>query len=181
MLQALIPYSAGSLLAGLIANQIGKKFGRGALLGETPKNSYSAGLSWSPVQYIAIGAASWFAPSVLSSIMPQAKANLVSGGMFAMMVQKLVFTEIIRELPGESSQWFGGAEQVAYDEHGQAWMRDGGSWQAMQGAVVEATPLDGAVVEATPLDGPGYLQNYANREYNVADAYKRAYQQGGYY
>lgn len=131
------------------------------------------------MQYVVVGVMARFGMPLLDGVFGAAKTRKMTNAMYTMMVNKFVFTDLLPAGPPFLSETFGAVEgSVCYSQDGQAWLNQGGQWAAMQGAIVEATPLDGAIVEATPLDG---YEEYTNRDYNVGDAYRRAYQSDSYY
>lgn len=172
----------GTLLAGLISQQIGKR-SSGSLFSGVQLESETFGKSWTAWQYagVGLGAATFGGVAWLTRV---SFFKHVAESLMRMSFNKLVMTEAVVRM-GAFGDEFGSAEGgVSYDPCGQAWVNQGGRWTAMQGAVVEATPLDGAIVSATPLDGaiveataldgPG---NFAQtRDYDVVAAYQRAYE-----
>lgn len=107
--------------------------------------SPTAGEGWSLPQYAIAGAVAMWAPPLLRRFIDP---NEFRRGVVDLMVQKLVYTELIARSPMLQQQF--GAGGVAYDGH-QAYVESGGQWNAMQG-LVEKSALDG-LVEMSPLDG----------------------------
>ena len=146
-IQPALQRTLGMLVAGWAVRRWSKTPG-GIWPGQT-HTSPLMGEGWSLPQYAIAGAvAMWGAPLLRRFVNPTEFRR----GVVDLMVQKLVWTEVIARSPMLQNQF--GAGDVAYDGH-QAYVQSGGRWNAMQG-IVEKSALDG-IVEKSALDGMGHL------------------------
>lgn len=115
----------------------------------TAHTSPMMGEGWSLPQYAIAG--------LVATLGPRFLGRWVNGGQFRagcvdLMVEKMIWTEGIARNSWAVQQF--GTGDVGYNNQiGQAYVDQGGRWNAMQG-LVAASPLDG-LVEASPLDGDG--------------------------
>lgn len=162
-----LPAFAGKLFVAFAVRRIGTLGGQ-QLLGGGPVISPTAGTSWGFGQYIVAGLATHFGSKLFKRVLDP--AGFRRGG-YDLILTKLVWTEGIARSPW-AAEAFGNYGPSYNQRTGQTWLSTGGGRSvAMQGELVEASPLDGELVEASPLDGmssaygPGpssdpYVSNY---------------------
>ncbi|TPV95536.1 MAG: hypothetical protein B7733_09425 [Myxococcales bacterium FL481] len=121
----------------------------GQLLGGGPVQSWTAGTSLTFGQYILGALAVHFGSKIFGKFL---NAEEFRRGGYDLLLTKLVWTEGIARSDWARSQ-FGNVGVRYSPDTGQTWLSQGGQWAAMQGELVEASPLDGELVEASPLDG----------------------------
>jgi hypothetical protein len=150
------PRFLGKLWVAWAVRRWGAQFGGGGLFG-TPQTSPTAGESWTLGQYF-IG---YLALTVGSNFFGRwvSPAQFRQGGI-DLLFTKLAWTEGIARSQWAQTQFgaatYGQAEgDVQQTPDGQTWLQQGGQWVALQGQLVQSSPLDGALVSASPLDGAG--------------------------
>jgi hypothetical protein len=127
-----------------------RRFSEHGGLFSTPFTSPMMGESWSWKQYAIAGAVATWGPALAGKM--RINATEFRRGAVDLIMVKLIWTEGFAR--SEWAQNAFGTGDVAYTPgNRQAYVDQGGRWDAMQG-LVEASPLDG-LVEASPLDGPG--------------------------
>lgn len=172
---------------GILASALGG-FGGQALAGFAPGNigvfltnplagsssSDVMGSAWSPAQYIGATLAAWQAPKLLPRRTKPAHVMAFRVGSAVLPGAKALWTEVFpRVLPATIRNMLPSAlgATVGYDANGQAWLKQGNSYVAMQGMgsmLYEAGPLDGMgeLVATGPYDSAGWLHSGATQ--NVA-------------
>lgn len=149
-----MPYFLGKLT---VSYAIRRWSGRGQLLGGAPVKSYTAGSSLTAGQYLVGLVALHLAAGVFSRMSFINRGDFLKGGYFFLFT-KLVWTEGFARNDW-ARQAFG---NVRYSpDTGQTWVQQGNQYVAMQGELVEASPLDGELVEASALDG-GLSHSYGH-------------------
>lgn len=172
---------------GILASALGG-FGGQALAGFAPGNigvfltnpmagsssSDVMGSAWSPAQYIGATLAAWQAPKLLPRRTKPAHVMAFRVGSAVLPGAKALWTEVFpRVLPAQIRNMLPSAlgATVGYDSQGQAWLRQGNGYVAMQGMgsmLYESGPLDGMgeLVATGPYDSAGWLHSGATA--NVA-------------
>lgn len=172
---------------GILASALGG-FGGQALAGFAPGNigvfltnplagsssSDVMGSAWSPAQYIGATLAAWQAPKLLPRRTKPAHVMAFRVGSAVLPGAKALWTEVFpRVLPATIRNMLPSAlgATVGYDANGQAWLKQGNSYVAMQGMgsmLYEAGPLDGMgeLVASGPYDSAGWLHSGSTQ--NVA-------------
>ncbi len=151
-----LPAFAGKLFVAFAVRRIGALGGQ-QLLGGGPVISPTAGTSWGFGQYIVAGLATHFGSKLFKSVLDP--SGFRRGG-YDLILTKLVWTEGIARSPW-AAEAFGNYGPRYSPRTGQTWLSTpGGGSVAMQGELVEASPLDGELVEASPLDGSPVSASY---------------------
>lgn len=143
-----LPAFAGKLFVAFAVRKVGG-LGGGQLLGGAPIQSPTAGQSWGLGQYIVAALAAHFGAKLFKRVLNPSEFR--RGGL-DLLFTKLIWTEGIARSDWAKQQ-FGNTGPSYSPSTGQTWLSTGGRSVAMQGELVEASPLDGELVEASPLDG----------------------------
>jgi hypothetical protein len=168
-----MPRLAGKLWTSWVVRRWGALGGAGGqLLGGGPVQSWTAGSSWTLGQYGLAILAAHFGSKLFGKVLD---AGDFRQGCWDLILTKLIWTEGIARSDWAKSQ-FGSPRIRGNRRTGQAWLQQGGQWEALQGAhgmgdtIVDAGALDGpmgdTIVTANQLDGlmhPGTPDAIAQR------------------
>lgn len=138
------------LVIGLAVRRFGDTWGTG-IMGQAATSPY-AGQGWSIKNY-AVAAGALFLVNrffVRSRFGEDGSRAFVTAGI-TQLARRMMYTEVLAR-----SQWaqdtFGQVVPVYDDMEGQRWAQtQDGSWYAMQGTLVQASPMGGALVQASPM------------------------------